>query len=70
MSSKNFNKKLVLNKETISHLDDLELGKARGGVEYTCSCITYCDGSCLVGWGWPFVKPYILCETQAVPGPA
>jgi hypothetical protein len=41
MKAKNFEKKLVLNKKTISHLDNLELDSVRGGwtrntCYYTC----------------------------------
>jgi len=71
MNSKKFEKKLVLKKETIAHLDNLELGAVRGGVEYTHSCPTECDGSCLMGPVSPiFPKPWVLCESQVVPGPA
>jgi hypothetical protein len=71
MNSKKFEKKLVLNKETIAHLDNLELSAVRGGVENTNSCPTECDDSCLMGPVSPiFPKPWVLCESQVVPGPA
>ena len=54
MKTKKFDKKMSLNKETISNLTQEQLNSARGGTDYTkliiqcntrtllCSCFGYC----------------------------
>ncbi|MCU0288075.1 MAG: class I lanthipeptide [Acidobacteria bacterium] len=48
MKPKNFNKKLMLNKKTVAHLDNNEMNKAHGGVHPSAigGCPTYGRGSC------------------------
>jgi hypothetical protein len=51
MKTKNFEKKLTLNKKTIANLNRGQLAQARGGGEttscYTCdTCLTYCSCTC------------------------
>jgi natural product precursor len=49
MSKKKFNKKLVLNKTTIAHLEESQLDAARGGATTLCLSICYCyktDNTC------------------------
>jgi len=40
MNEKRFDKKLVLNKKTIAHLEESKLNAAKGGV--TGTCLSYC----------------------------
>ena len=43
MKTKHFNKKLELNKHTVSHLNDGELSGVRGGVATGYTCVGYCN---------------------------
>jgi len=40
MKKKNFNKKLVLNKETVAHLETQEMDNLRGGTYNPVVCLT------------------------------
>jgi hypothetical protein len=50
MKTKKATKKLVINKETISHLNTSEMGNAHGGTEYTqgeiCDTFITCHRIC------------------------
>lgn len=58
MKTKKFNKKLVLRKQMIAHLDDPHMGQVRGGdntLYKTCwdtcytNCFNSCNGTCSCG---------------------
>jgi hypothetical protein len=61
MKSKTFQKKLVLNKKTVTNLNNGEMGDAKGGhltLNYTCrpcDTIQTCDQICC---------PTFLCDTD------
>ncbi|MCP5048391.1 MAG: hypothetical protein GY940_14575 [bacterium] len=46
MKTKTFGKKLILNKATVSHLNESDLNKAKGGVTTTCSYDPGCSLAC------------------------
>jgi hypothetical protein len=43
MKAKKIEKKLVLNKETVTNLDRLEMGALQGGVKDYITYMTFCD---------------------------
>ena len=60
MKSKRFNKKLSLNKATISNLTNIQLNVARGGTTSPPTCEVTCAESC------ECTKLIILCNTRTL----
>lgn len=67
-------KRLILKKETISSLNNLKLGKVKGGAQPTTNCLTYEGDSCgfvsylnTVCFGAPCGA--WICETEYKPSP-
>lgn len=72
MKGKKFQKRLFLNKMTISHLGKKEEGRIKGGIEYTYYCTMVCsenpDCDTLSDCGVTVGKPYLCPSVAPYPG--
>lgn len=77
MKNKKFNKKLVLNKHTVSDLSVGEQSEVRGGIYTGTTCPGYCDTdlscgatectACITWWNCSYMvctTPYRVCAPQ------
>jgi len=63
MKKVKFNKKLQLNKETISNLNNDQMNQLQGGTSLT-KALTYCGGRTCINWGATCLTN---CPAQCIP---